>query len=40
MLENYLQAVEIYDRIASSTRDARIREEALSNRDIIRGRMF
>ena len=35
MLENYQQAVEIYDRIASRTRNQREKEEALNNREII-----
>jgi tetratricopeptide (TPR) repeat protein len=35
MLEDYSRAVEIYDRIIDRTRDSRIREEALNNRDSI-----
>ncbi|MCL2208656.1 MAG: tetratricopeptide repeat protein [Treponema sp.] len=40
MLENYRQAVEIYDRIISRTRDSKLKEEALANRDFIMGMLY
>jgi tetratricopeptide (TPR) repeat protein len=40
MLENYTQAVEVYDRIISRTRDKKIREEAQNNRDIVMGLIY
>jgi len=35
MVENYQQAVEIYDRIASRTKNQKEKEEALNNREFI-----
>jgi tetratricopeptide (TPR) repeat protein len=40
MMENYRQAVEIYDRIISRTKDKEVKEEAAINRDIIMGLMY
>jgi len=40
MLEEYKQAVEIYDRIINRTRDKGMREEAQSNRDYIQGIIY
>jgi tetratricopeptide (TPR) repeat protein len=40
MLRNFSHAIELYDRIVSRTRDQRIREEALMNRDIIQGMLY
>jgi len=40
MTENFTKAVEQYDRIISRTKDQKIREEALINRDIIQGRLY
>ena len=40
MMENYQQAIEIYDRIISRTKDKAIKEEASINRDIIMGLMY
>ncbi|MDR2596203.1 MAG: tetratricopeptide repeat protein [Treponema sp.] len=40
MTENFIKAVEQYDRIISRTKDQKIREEALINRDIIQGRLY
>jgi len=40
MLENYSQAVEVYDKIISRTRDSKIKEEAQNNRDIIMGMIY
>lgn len=40
MLEDFRQAIEIYDRIISRTKDSKIKEEASINRDIIMGLMY
>jgi tetratricopeptide (TPR) repeat protein len=40
MMENYRQAIEIYDRIISRTKDSKVKEEASINRDIIMGLMY
>jgi len=40
MTENLTKAVEQYDKIISRTKDQKIREEALINRDIIQGRLY
>jgi len=40
MLENYTQAVEVYDKIISRTRNSKIKEEAQINRDIIMGLIY
>lgn len=40
MLENYRQAVEIYDRIPSRTRDKRLIEDAMNNREIIQRMIY
>jgi tetratricopeptide (TPR) repeat protein len=39
-MENYTEAVELYDRIASRTKDKKIKEEALNNKDIIQGMLY
>jgi len=40
MTGNSSMAIEVYDRIADRTRDNRIKEEALINKDIIQGRRY
>jgi len=40
MLENYSQAVEIYDKIISRTKNQNEKEEALNNRDYIQGIIY
>jgi len=40
VLGNYTQAVEVYDKIISQTKDSKVKEEALNNRDIIMGLMY
>jgi tetratricopeptide (TPR) repeat protein len=40
MLENYTQAVEVYDKIISRTKDKNVKEEAQNNRDIIMGLIY
>ena len=35
MLKEYRQAVDVYDRIISRTKDSKLKEEALSNKDFI-----
>jgi len=40
MSENFSRAVEIYDRIAARTKDQKIKNEALVNRDIIQGMLY
>jgi hypothetical protein len=40
MTENFSQAVEIYDRIASRTKDQKIKEEALNNREFIQRMIY
>jgi len=40
MIENFSRAVEIYDRIAARTKDQKIKNEALTNRDIIQGMLY
>jgi len=40
MVENYQQAVDIYDKIASRTKNQKEREEALNNRELIQGRRY
>jgi tetratricopeptide (TPR) repeat protein len=38
--ENYTDAVEIYDRIISRTKDKKIKEEAQNNKDIVQGLIY
>jgi len=38
--ENYSGAVELYDKIISRTKDKKIKEEALKNKDIIQGMIY
>ena len=40
MTENYSQAVEIYDRIASRTKDKNVKQEALNNMDYIQDLLY
>jgi tetratricopeptide (TPR) repeat protein len=40
LMENYTEAVEIYDRIISRTKDKKIKEKALDNKDIIQGMLY
>jgi tetratricopeptide (TPR) repeat protein len=40
MTENYQQAIEMYDRIIAKTKDAKVRSEAQSNRDIVMGQIY
>jgi tetratricopeptide (TPR) repeat protein len=40
MLENFSQAVEIYDRIAARTKDQKIKDEALNNRETIQRMIY
>jgi len=40
MIENYSHAVEIYDTIASRTKDKKIKEEALNNRETIQRMIY
>jgi tetratricopeptide (TPR) repeat protein len=40
MTENYTQAIELYDRIISRTRDADIKAEAQNNKEIVMGQMY
>jgi tetratricopeptide (TPR) repeat protein len=40
MTENFSRAVEIFDRIASRTKDQKVREEALNNREIIQRMIY
>jgi cytochrome c-type biogenesis protein CcmH/NrfG len=37
MTERYREAIELYDKIISRTRDRRVQAEALNNIDIIQG---
>jgi len=38
--ENYSRAVELYDKIISRTKNKKIKEEALNNKDIIQGMLY
>jgi len=38
--QQYSQAVELYDRIAARTKDAKVKEEALRNREIIQDMIY
>jgi tetratricopeptide (TPR) repeat protein len=38
--ENFIGAVELYDRIISRTKDKKIKEKALDNKDIIQGMLY
>jgi len=38
--ENYSGAVELYDKIISRTKDKKIKEEALKNKDLIQGMIY
>jgi len=38
--EQYSQAVDLYDRIAARTKDQKIKDEALNNREIIQGIIY
>ena len=40
MIENFSQAVEIYDRIVSRTKDQKVKEEALNNRELIQRMIY
>jgi len=40
MTGSYQEAIDLYDRIISRTRDKKIREEALNNRDTIQGLLY
>jgi tetratricopeptide (TPR) repeat protein len=40
MTENFSKAVEQYDKIISRTKNQKIKEEALYNRDIIQGKLY
>jgi hypothetical protein len=38
--ENYVSALEWYDRIINRTKDKKIKEEAFNNKDIIEGMLY
>jgi len=40
MTENFQQSIDLYDRIISRTKDARVRTEAQYNREIVMGLMY
>jgi len=40
MIQNYSRAIELYERIADRTKDNRLKEEALLNKDIIQGMLY
>jgi len=40
MTENYSKAIELYDKIVSRTKDQKIKEEALYNKDVIMGMLY
>jgi len=40
LTENFSRAIEQYDKIISRTKDKRVKEEALINRDIIQGMLY
>ena len=40
MAENFSRAVEIYDRIAARTKDKKLRDEALNNRELIQRTIY
>jgi tetratricopeptide (TPR) repeat protein len=40
MTENFSQAVELYDKIAARTKDKRVKEEALNNRELIQRMIY
>jgi tetratricopeptide (TPR) repeat protein len=40
MLENYQQAVDFYDRIITRTRNQKLKEEAMLNRDAVQGMIY
>jgi tetratricopeptide (TPR) repeat protein len=40
MTGQYVEAIDLYDRILVTTRDAKKQEEARNNRDYIRGQMY
>ncbi|MDR1836254.1 MAG: tetratricopeptide repeat protein [Treponema sp.] len=40
MIEDFSKAMELYDRIVSRTKDSKVREEALNNKDVIQGMLY